>query len=194
MKRIYLLVVLCFSMLYVTAQELESFNQERLTINKSGMLVLGSWALANIAMSPIFASRSTGWEKSFHQMNGYWNGVNLIIAGFGYYSATQGDFQGLSLAETFSEQHSMEKILLFNAGLDIGYIATGLYLQERAKTATKKRDQLKGFGRSVMLQGGFLFLFDVGFYLVQHYHSSVLYNMAQHISMSPGGFSLAFTL
>ena len=66
----------------------------------------------------------------------------------------------------------MEKILLFNAGLDVAYVMGGLYLNERGKNATdtQKRDQLRGFGKAVVLQGGFLLVFDTVMYLVHHQH------------------------
>lgn len=177
----------------LSAQEFDTFNTERLGLNKSGMLVLGSWAVANIALSPILASRETGWRKSFHQMNGYWNGINLVIAGFGYFNAIGGNPIGMSLAETFQEQHSIEKILLFNAGLDIGYVVGGLYLNERAKTATKHQDRLRGFGRSIMLQGGFLFVFDVILFAVHQNHSSDLYRLVEQVSIAPGHFGMVFS-
>ena len=159
-------------------------------MNKKGMLVLGSWATANIAMSPILASRNTGSAKYFHQMNGYWNSVNLVIAGIGYYAASKTDPSGFTLAETIKEQYKLEKILLFNAGLDLAYIAGGFYLKERAKTTTGNADRLKGFGQSLILQGGFLFAFDVAFYLIQSKHGEFLSKYVDQLAFGPGGFAM----
>lgn len=86
--------------------------------------------------------------------------VNLVIAGFGYYNALNAG-SDLTLLETFAEQKGIENILLLNAGLDVGYMLGGLYLLERSKNVSKRQDMLKGFGQSIMLQGGFLFAFDV---------------------------------
>lgn len=96
-------------------------------------------------------------------MNALWNTVNLGIAGFGYYSAFKTDPASFDLYQTISEQHKIQKVLLFNAGLDIGYMATGLYLRERAKNTSnaEKALKFKGWGKSIILQGGFLFVFDV---------------------------------
>ncbi len=190
MKRSIYLVFLLLLPMFVFAQELDVFNEQRLNINKTGMLVLGSWAATNIALSPVLASREEGWKRSFHQMNGYWNGVNLVIAGLGYLNALNGDSAGLGFSESLKEQHSIEKILLFNAGLDLGYIAGGLYLNERAKNSAKNQDRFKGFGRSIMLQGGFLFVFDVILYLAQQNHAGELYRLIDQISFSPGHFQL----
>jgi hypothetical protein len=42
----------------------------------------------------------------------------------------------------------------------------GLYLTERAKRPDVNSDQLKGFGRSIMLQGAFLMVFDLANYFI----------------------------
>jgi hypothetical protein len=60
----------------------------------------------------------------------------------------------------------MQNIFIFNAGLDVGYMAIGLYLMERSKNASKNQDLLKGYGSSLILQGGFLFAFDLVMYFV----------------------------
>jgi len=158
------------------------------------MLVLGSWAVTNIALSPFLASRASGSQRYFHQMNGYWNGVNLVIAGLGYSTAITSDPNGLSLSESLSEQHSIEKILLFNAGLDLAYVAGGLYLQERSSRSTKNANRLKGFGQSLVLQGAFLFAFDVAFYLFQHQHGGELLKVVDQLAVSPTGFRLVWNL
>ena len=189
-KRLFIYTVACACMLVCWSQTIGDFNEERLKMNKKGMLVLGSWAIANIAMSPVLASRSTGSTKYFHQMNGYWNSVNLVIGGIGYYTALKTDPAAFTLSETIKEQHKLEKILLFNAGLDLAYIAGGFYLKERAKSTSGNTERLKGFGQSLILQGGFLFAFDLAFYLIQNKHGSILTKYVDQLAMGPGGFSM----
>lgn len=193
-NRMLIFTFLLSLFLCASAQDLESFNIDRLDKTKVGLLVLGTWATANVALSPILASRSSGSNKYFHQMNGYWNAVNLVIAGVGYYSAATTDPSGLTLSESLKEQSSLEKILLFNAGLDLAYVAGGLYLRERSKNDIKNASRLRGFGNSIMLQGGFLFAFDVAFYLVQQSHGARLLKYVDQLALSPTGFSLAWHL
>lgn len=193
-KRLLLFHVVFVVSLTCWSQSLESFNTNRLDLNKKGMIVLGTWALANLASSPILASRAEGSRKYFHQMNGFWNTVNLTLAGVGYYTAATTDVSGLMLSETLQAQHSMEKILLFNAGLDLAYMAGGLYLQQRAKTTAKNKERLKGFGQSLVLQGAFLFVFDVGFYLVQNNHSKQLLKFVDELALGPMGVQFTFYL
>lgn len=49
--------------------ELNSINTDRLKLNKTGMIVLGSWAVANIGYSGIQMGRTDGYTRTFHQMN-----------------------------------------------------------------------------------------------------------------------------
>ena len=57
-----------------------------LDMNNIGMAVLGGWALANISIGAYGWSQQSGQESYFHQMNLFWNTVNLTIAGFALYS------------------------------------------------------------------------------------------------------------
>jgi hypothetical protein len=166
---------------------LESFNKDRISLEKQGMLLLATWSLGNLAWGGIGAARAEGVSKGFHQMNMYWNSVNLIIAGLGYYHAFR-EVPGTDFWHTIESQHRMEKILLFNAGLDVGYIAGGLYLNERGKRLG--REQWQGFGKSVVLQGAFLLSFDLIMYLVMRDHAGELPKMLEYVSVGGNGFSL----
>ena len=73
---------------------------------------------------------------------------------------------GLSLADSLTAQFDFEKILLLNAGLDVAYLVTGSWLRARAAATPRLPERLRGFGRSLWLQGGFLLLFDVSFYFI----------------------------
>lgn len=168
-----------------------SFNRDRISLEKHGMLLLATWSLGNLAWGGIGASNSEGAAKGFHQMNMYWNSVNLIIAGLGYYHAFK-EIRSMEFWETLDAQHRMEKILLFNAGLDVGYIAGGLYLVERGKRMN--REQWQGFGKSMVLQGAFLLSFDVIMYLVMRDHAGDLPKIFEHVSISGLGLGIGFPI
>jgi len=142
------------------------FNHQSLGHQKTAMLTLGGWAVANIAAGAAMQGSAGGSTKHFHRMNALWNGVNLAIAGFGYYTALKSDPIAWDLATSVGKHQGFQKILLFNAGLDVGYIMGGLYLMERAKRPDVNSDQLKGFGQSIMLQGAFLMAFDLVNYFI----------------------------
>lgn len=170
---------------------LTDFNQTRIDYNQKGMLILGSWAVGNMVWGGIGASQSSGEVKAFHQMNVYWNAVNLAIAGFGYYQATK-EIPGTDFWATMEAQQSIEKILLVNAALDVAYMAGGLYLKERGMR--KDNDRLIGFGKSVILQGAFLMAFDAVMYGFHHAHAGELPELVQNISLGPTGFSIKIPL
>ena len=161
--RLLLCLGLLFCLLPLTAQDLSlpDFNAANLGHQRGAMYVLGGWAALNITGGLILRGRTTGEARRFHEMNALWNTVNLAIAGAGYYSAVTADPSGWDLATSLGKQHGFEKVLLFNAGLDVGYVMGGLYLRERANRPDADRDQLRGYGNAVILQGGFLFAFDL---------------------------------
>jgi len=153
-----LLFVLCtFSLVF--AQELETFDfyKKSNQINTTGMYVLGGWAVANIAGGAVGWSNSTGSTKYFHQMNLFWNTVNLGIAGFALYNNLTDDFSMLSSNEMLLKHRKTENLYLINAGLDVVYIGTGFLLKHLSVSNLNKQDLLKGYGNSIILQGGFGF-------------------------------------
>jgi hypothetical protein len=155
----YILPFLILASLPAGAQglaDLEEINQTRLDYNQQGMLILGTWAVVNLILGAVASLRSRGQIQAFHQMNAYWNVVNLGIAGYGFWQASQ--VTVLNFWEVLLAQQEIEKILLANAALDFGYIALGLYLIEKGRRTEK--DKWLGFGKSIVLQGAFLLLFD----------------------------------
>ena len=199
MKAISPLRTLLFLALFFIAFEslsqeipaLETFNQTRLDYNQKGMLILGSWAVGNMIWGGIGASQSMGENKAFHQMNLYWNSVNLIIAGLGYWQATK-ESPGTDFWQTMDAQNGIEKILLFNAALDLAYMGGGLYLKERG--LRKSNERLIGFGKSVILQGAFLLVFDGIMYSFHSAHAKDLPGIVQNLSLSPNGVALRIPL
>ncbi len=149
------------------------FNEQRLKTNERAMYVLGGWAAANMAVSGLMLSGSEGADRDFHRMNIGWNAINLGIAGLGWWGSRRAD-TALSPFASVDEQYKIQKILLFNTGLDVGYMMGGLYLTERAKRQDEDRDQLTGWGRAIMYNGAFLFLFDIGSYFVHRSHNKKL--------------------
>lgn len=196
--RLSLRFLFWFSFLFVAVdafgQEisgLENFNQTRLEYNKKGMLILGSWAVGNMVWGGLAARHQSGELKAFHQMNLYWNSVNLLIAGLGYWQATK-EIPGNDFWQTIEAQQGIEKILLVNAALDVAYMTGGLYLKERG--LRKSNDRLVGFGKSVILQGSFLLVFDGIMYGFHHAHAQELPGFLEQVSLGPSGVSLRIPL
>ena len=179
----------CICILSVTAfaqqTNLTAFNKERERINRTGIKVLAGYSAANITYGSIAAGQANGSNKYFHEMNAIWNGITLGITGIGFFTAKKEGI--LSFNESLKKQHNIEKLFLFNAGLDIAYIAGGAYLKERSKTTTKNPLRLKGYGESVMLQGGVLLLFDGVMYAIHNRHGKSLQKMGEKIQLTTTG-------
>lgn len=183
-----LLLLLCMSVdVCSQTTNLIEYNQRREDMTRIGMKVLGSWAVVNLVSGTIGYYRATGENRYFHQMNAFWNTVNLGIAG---YSLLKSPALHETLSATLSEQNSIEKMLLFNAALDAGYIMTGFYLKERAKNQSNP-NRFRGYGNSLILQGGFLMAFDWALYLVLNNHSKSLHPIIEGLSFT--GNTLRFT-
>lgn len=173
---------------------LDGFNAERLHTNRVGMSVLGGWAIANIGFSGVQYFRTEGQAKGFHQMNVMWNVVNLGLAVGSYLGSGPDAGTGLNLAETVREQQKIEKILLFNAGLDVGYVMAGFFLRERSRNpVVKQPERMRGWGNSLLVQGGFLFGFDVVMTILHNSHGNKgVMRLLETVQVGPGGWGLSW--
>lgn len=187
MRIIITTIIACLLLQQSTAQNatLQSLNRQRNQANATGMWVLGSWAVGNLLVGAVGRANTTGTTKYFHEMNMLWNTVNLSLAGFGLYSALHAD-ANLSLTASLQAQHKMEKIFLLNGALDLAYMAGGLYLHERGKTPGKNSLRWKGYGKSILLQGAFLLLFDGTMYGILHHKGKGLYKVMEKVQLTAG--------
>lgn len=165
---------------------LRDINKDRLRLNQKGMIVLGGWATGNMITGGIGMTQSTGNVRYFHQMNLAWNSVNLAIAGLGYFGS-KANPATFSLSETVKEYQRFENILLFNAGIDVGYMATGAFLRERG--LRKDSVRLTGYGQSLIMQGAFLLTFDLIMFFASRNQSSTVINALDGVSIQPNGMS-----
>lgn len=150
-----------------------------------GMKLLGGWALANIVTGSLGRSQTSGTTRYFHEMNAGWNAVNLTIASVAL--MTLPDVSTWTLEQGVQEASRLDKILLFNAGLDLGYMALGYALIERGKRLDSSR--LQGYGQSLILQGAFLFVFDLAF---AYFHVDI--TEAIRVQSMAGGAGLTFSM
>jgi hypothetical protein len=195
MKKYFFFFICCFFSAVAFAQtqaDLTVFNTERLRINHTGMYILGGWAVANLGVNGVLLFRAEGERKFFYQMNVFWNVVNGGLALSGLLS--HDDPAGFSAFQSLKEHLGMEKILLLNAGLDVGYIATGLWLWEKGKTPGDRAEMFTGYGQSLVLQGAFLLLFDGIMYGTLHHHLNQNEGLFKNLKLSGNGIGLIFRL
>jgi len=116
----------------------QSFYTGSLSIQNTGMYVLGSWALANIAAGAYGWAVSSGNMKYFGQMNLFWNVINLSIAGFAIYGNYTTDLSLMTGQELLGKHLKTENILLINSALDVGYIGAGFLLRHLSSGSAKR--------------------------------------------------------
>ena len=174
--------------------QLQDFNTQRYKTDQRLMLSLGSWASVNIVGSGIAWARSNSEEnKYFHQMNVMWNLVNLGLAIPGYIKAKK-DNSVTSVYNLLEAQRKTETVFLVNAGIDLAYIGSGLLLRSRAPNV-EKSSQFMGYGNSMILQGGFLLLFDwIAYSLHRKNAKNQLAPILQKIEPSDQGIGLKYKL
>jgi hypothetical protein len=139
----------------------KQFDDRKNHLNNNGMIVLTSWASANIVGSVVGYSLTKSYEEQqFYIMNGAWGVINLGIALPGLLSKAK---PTPTLYDLQKNQTKIEKLFLANALLDVAYISGGFYMKEYGSNQTdlKKQQMYNGFGNSVIIQGAGLMLFDV---------------------------------
>lgn len=175
----FLVLIFCTStLLWAQNDSLLQFNEERLYLNEVAMIILGSWAIANMLVNGFLLRQKTNASTAhFYKMNIFWNIVNLGLAIPGFRSAIITLPESLGLIDTLSAFYEMSQILLLNAGLDVAYITGGFLLLEMAKRGTKKQEMFKGYGKALLLQGGFLLVFDVVLVMILQTKTSSLHHL-----------------
>lgn len=175
--------LLCFQTGFgQVSQYQRDFNK----INENLMLGLGSYAMTNFFAGGIgYVTSQDEATKHFHEMNVMWNTVNLGLAVPGYLKAKRGG-KALTLEEMIKEQKKTETIFLVNDVLDLGYIATGIWMRNEAANQGDRADMFKGYGNSLILQGSFLLAFDAYAYYLHSNHAKQL-PMLDRVSVHTSG-------
>lgn len=183
-------IIISMATCYGTSAQDHSFYQKTHDINTKGMVILGSWAAGNIITGAYGWSRTSGETMYMHQMNLFWNGVNLTIAGIGLYSILSADPLMMSGPDMLQEHIKSERIFLINAGLDILYMGGGLALRHYSSRSDKRSEMLAGYGKSVIIQGAFLFVFDLAMFGFQYNHRLTL---PGDLAAGPTGITWRYT-
>ena len=156
-----LLVVLFFSVSAFSAQDSLLVHKRFYSRQETAMKILGGWSALNIVSSPFLKTTAIESWPHFHQMNFNWNLFNAGIAGLGYVGIQKRKEKYWSLNSIEKERNKLRKTLAINMGLDVCYMLAGAILEHRAgKLSSENQARNIGFGNSLILQGGFLFVFD----------------------------------
>jgi hypothetical protein len=137
----------------------EAVAMERINITRNYMTALGAWGLVNVVQGSISATNTVGPEHYFHQMSAYFNAVNVGIAAVGFLGIKKQLLKTNTLASEIREQQKIQKILLINSALDVGYFGIGIMM--RNSGIKNQNAKIQGYGGSIMLQGAFLLAYDL---------------------------------
>ncbi len=145
-------------------QDSIQFQKKIFKIQQQSNLVFSGWSILNIGISPLCTKSLFNPVTSsdhFHLSNFNWNLFNAGFAGLSHYSVYTNSQKTWSISELNKRKKRLERALTFNVALDFIYIASGLLL----KHATSPNDLVNypafhGGGNSLILQGGFLLVYD----------------------------------
>ena len=157
----------------------------------AGMIVLGSWATASMVWGGVSLSQAQPdtWDEGFARMNLVWGAVNASIAGStGLFLALQS--RGAVSPEQKARFAVMKRTsLAVNLGLDCGYLATGLLLEQLGLARGDRR--LEGMGPAIALQGAVLIGLDAVLLTIHLLHERH-HQRPSPVALGPNGLTLRF--
>ncbi len=140
--------------------ELPTWNERRLSTNRTAMFVLSGWAVGNLVVGGLgFGLEKDERLRWLHLGNAAWNVVNLALGVVGLISDWRTDPKSFDAKQSLVEGEKQQKVLLVNAGLDVAYLAAGAFLWQRGEATSDPR--FAGLGQALLIQGAFLLGFDV---------------------------------
>jgi len=206
MKKVLTIILILFCTSVFAQDSLKYYNNLRINTTSSGMKILGGWGILNLGTGAIWGwnSKSTSVYadlggsqvvsrsgvispegKYFFQMNTIWGAVDFGTALLGYANIQKYRKKNLNAAETLEQQKKLEKIFLVNGALDIGYLGVGTYLKLAGDS--RKSPIMKGYGESILIQGGFLLIFDGLMYHAEKRNGTKLRNFLEKHPISFDG-------
>ena len=151
------------------SQDSLTFHKEFYQTQQKSLLLLSSWSVGNLALSPflgnnfkVFTNNFDGYVSSndyFHQMNFNWNLLNAGIVGMSHFLVYRDQRKPWNIQELSLKKNKAEKSIIINMGLDVAYMIFGHLIKQSDKNLSINQ----GYGNSLILQGGYLLLYDAIF-------------------------------
>jgi len=207
MKKI-LTIALAILSCHAFAQKdsLKTYNLARINTTSHGLEILGGWGLLSLGSGAIM-NWGTGSKtitvtvdgnqvpqrissispelKYFGQMNTVWGSVDFLTALLGYSGTQRLKNKNLSAAELLKQQERIEKIFKVNMYLDVVYLGAGAYLKLAGDS--RNSPMMKGYGEAILVQGGFLLVFDALMYKAEKGNGTRLRNFLEKHPISFDG-------
>jgi hypothetical protein len=187
-----LLVLLLANTFYSLSQELDIYLEKEKKLERNSMIVLTSWGGLNLATGLIGWNTTKGESSYFNQMNASWG---LINAGIGTAALLIHKEKSRTAPSALEASHRTEKVLLLNTGLDVAYVTAGFLFRSESKNNLENADRFRGFGNSLLMQGGFLLLFDIAQLILHTRHRNLNKKILwDNLSMSDSGLGVKYTI
>ena len=120
-----------------------------------------AWSFLSMLIGVLLQTRRARFTRGLGQQFAGWGLIDAMIAIFGERVSKKRAAlltDPLALDITERESRKLRKILLINTGLDVGYAVGGAAL---VLTKGKSDPGWRGHGFGVIIQGSFLFFFDL---------------------------------
>ncbi len=165
--------------------DLTEWNQQRLQSQAAGMWVLGGWGAANIVAGGLGAALTHDEQLRWVFLgSALWNTVNVALAVINLASNWKADPTSFDAKASLQASNSSSTIFAVNAGIDVGYLATGAFLWQRGVSTRDQR--MVGAGQALLIQGVFLAIFDTVMAVVQGGFTNRLVDHL-NLSVDPSG-------
>lgn len=168
----------------------EEIANKQYNLAKNSLYGLGIWSSTNIVFGVIARANSQAENLYFHEMNAGFNTVNFAIAGLGLLTLKRVE---PNLEVLLNSQRKYENVYLFNAFLDVAYAFGGVAMWNSGIQQGGTGSRLAGYGRSILLQGSFLLVYDLFLYVKYRQLTRTLWQGQNqlNISASLGGLRMS---
>lgn len=146
------------------ARSLDDFDARMRLIMRRHLSTLAWWSVLNIAAGVLGLFLLDGFWYYFAMMGLSWGVINLALVLFLFKLHFLNKFREGDALERIEAQFHVEKILVLNLGLDLGYALIGAWVREHGLHIVENQALWLGFGWSVIVQGLYLFVHDLAFY------------------------------
>lgn len=136
----------------VAAPDPSAYAQAVHNFSRAVSLRLMAWSVLSMVSGALLWRRGSPFWRGFSAQALGWGAIDATIAAIGLRPGRQPSPAPVRAAR------SLRRLLWFNAALDVGYMAGGVWLaRSRGRTDANWRGQ----GWGIVVQGGFLFVFDL---------------------------------
>jgi len=114
------------------------------------------WSFINLVGGVLLQKASSPFWRAFGQQSIGWGAINAALAVLGRWNLRRKAARSASIEKMQRDVRNLQRILWINTGLDVLYIAGGWKLAH-----SRRKAKARGHGWGIVLQGAFLFFFDL---------------------------------